>query len=161
VSAAQVNGLLLDRIYKYLMAKHGGEGKPEYRLPSMVPGTLLTPIGLFISGWTARASIHWIVPDGGIALVGAGTILNFICIQTYVVDAFSTHAASALASITFLRSLAGFGFPLFAPTMYTALGYGKGNSILAAVGILVGCPAPFILWFYGERIRKASRYARH
>ncbi|GBE85551.1 Efflux pump vrtL [Sparassis crispa] len=161
VGAAQLNALMLDKLYKHLMQKHGGEGKPEYRLPSMIPGTLLTPIGLLISGWTAKRSIHWVVPDIGIALVGAGTILNFISIQTYVVDAFSMHAASALAAITFLRSLAGFGFPLFAPSMYTALGYGKGNSILAAVGIVVGCPAPFILWFYGERIRKASKFARH
>lgn len=29
----------------------------------MVPGTLILPIGLLISGWTARADIHWIAPD--------------------------------------------------------------------------------------------------
>ncbi|KAL6306511.1 MFS polyamine transporter [Sparassis latifolia] len=160
VGAAQVNALLLDKIYKDLTKKNGGEGKPEYRLPSMVPGTILTPIGLFLSGWTARSNIHWIVPDIGIFMVGAGTILNFICVQTYIVDAFSLHAASALAAVTFLRSLAGFGFPLFTPSMYTALGFGKGNTILAVVGIVIGCPAPFILYFYGERIRKASKFAR-
>ena len=47
----------------------------------------------------------------------------------------------ALAAVAFLRSLAGFGFPLFAPAMYNALGYGKGDTILAAVAIVVGCPA--------------------
>jgi hypothetical protein len=87
---------------------------------------------------------------------------------------------TALAAATFLRSLAGFGFPLFAPTMYNALGYGKGNTILAAAAIALGCPAcvnsvyilcriydnsgpvlrPWLLWFYGERIRNASRFAR-
>ena len=60
----------------------------------MVPGTILLPIGLLITGWTARANIHWIAPDIGIALVGAGTILNFQTIQTYVIDAFTLHAAS-------------------------------------------------------------------
>ena len=60
----------------------------------MVPGTLFLPIGLFLTGWTARASIHWIVPDIGIAFVGAGVILNFQSIQTYVIDAFTLHAAS-------------------------------------------------------------------
>jgi len=59
-----------------------------------------------------------------------------------------------------MRSLAGFGFPLFAPTMYNALGYGKGDTILAAAAIALGCPAPWLLWFYGERIRNASRFAR-
>jgi hypothetical protein len=48
---------------------------------------------------------------------------------------------TALAAIAFLRSLAGFGFPLFAPAMYNALGYGKGDTILAIVAIVVGCPA--------------------
>ena len=48
---------------------------------------------------------------------------------------------TALAAIAFLRSLAGFGFPLFAPAMYNALGYGKGDTILAVVAIVVGCPA--------------------
>ena len=84
----------------------------------------------------------------------------------------------ALAAATFLRSLAGFGFPLFAPTMYNALGHGKGDTILAAAAIALGCPAcvnpitfflasilivmlrPWLLWFYGERIRNASRFAR-
>ena len=77
----------------------------------------------------------------GIALVGAGVILNFQSIQTYVIDTFTLHAASALAAVAFLRSLCGFGFPLFAPSMYAALGYGKGDTILACIAIIVGCPA--------------------
>lgn len=87
--ASQINARVLDRLYSYMVKKNGGEGKPEYRLPSMVPGTLLLPIGLFITGWTAQAHTHWIAPDIGILLVGAGTMLNFQCIQTYVIDAFT------------------------------------------------------------------------
>ncbi|EKM55131.1 uncharacterized protein PHACADRAFT_255538 [Phanerochaete carnosa HHB-10118-sp] len=158
--ASQINALFMDKIYVYFTKKNGGGGRPEYRLPPMLPGTICLPIGLFLTGWTARADIHWIVPDIGIAFVGAGTILNFQAIQTYVIDAFTLHAASALAAVTFLRSCAGFGFPLFAPTMYNALGYGKGNSILGAIAIVVGCPAPWVLWTYGQRIRQASKYAR-
>ena len=48
---------------------------------------------------------------------------------------------SALAAVSCLRSLAGFGFPLFAPAMFGALGYGKGCSVLAGVAIVIGCPA--------------------
>lgn len=126
----------------------------------MVPGTIFLPVGLFLTGWTARSDVHWIVPDIGIAFVGAGTILNFQSIQTYVIDTFTLHAASALAAVTFLRSCAGFGFPLFAPAMYNALGYGKGDSILGVVAIVIGCPAPWIFWKYGQRIRQASKYAQ-
>lgn len=155
-------------------------------LASMVPGTIFLPIGLLLFGWTAQNQVFWLVPDivspflrpashesqrltsspQGIAFVGAGMILNFQSIQTYVIDAFTLHSASgtslprllhamctrltlffvcavwlALAAVSCLRSLAGFGFPLFAPAMYSALGYGKGNTILAAFAVVIGCPA--------------------
>ncbi|RPD55141.1 MFS polyamine transporter [Lentinus tigrinus ALCF2SS1-7] len=156
---SQINARLIDVVYKRLCARNGGAGKPEYRLPSMVPGTFLLPIGLLVTGWTARASVHWIVPDIGIVIVGAGMILNFQSIQTYIIDAFTLHAASALAATNFFRSLAGLGFPLFAPSMYNALGYGKGDTILACAAIAIGIPAPFLFWVYGERLRNASHYA--
>ncbi|KAH8077752.1 major facilitator superfamily domain-containing protein [Cristinia sonorae] len=148
-SASQLNARFMDKIYIYYKRKNGGEGRPEYRLLGMIPGTWIMPIGLLLSGWTARADIHWIVPDIGMALVAAGMILNFQCIQTYVIDAFTLHAASALAAVAFVRSLCGFGFPLFAPAMYKALGFGWGDTILAIFGIVVGCPAPFLFWKYG------------
>ncbi|KAI0285974.1 MFS polyamine transporter [Russula aff. rugulosa BPL654] len=157
---SQINARLMDKMYMLLKARNGGVGRPEFRLPNIVPGTILLPIGLLITGWTMQEHVFWLVPDIGIALVGAGTIVTFYSIQAYLIDAFTLHAASALAAATFLRSLAGFGFPLFAPTMYNALGYGKGNTILAVAAIVLGCPAPWLLWFYGERIRNASRFAR-
>jgi hypothetical protein len=43
--------------------------------------------------------------------------------------------------------------------MYDALGYGWGNSTLAFAGIAIGVPAPFILWWYGEALRKRSTFA--
>ena len=65
--------------------------------------------------------------------------------------------------------------------MFNALGYGKGCTVLAAVSIVLGCPAyvyicvitldlcfvdaidvdrPWIFWKYGKRIRVSSAYAR-
>ncbi|KAJ7278789.1 major facilitator superfamily domain-containing protein [Mycena rebaudengoi] len=158
--ASQINAPFMDRMYKYFIKKNGGVGEPEYRLPSMVPGTLVLPIGMLITGWTVEAHVHWIVPDLGIALVAAGVILNFQTIQLYVVDSFALYAASALAAVSFLRSLCGFAFPLFAEQMYKKLGYGKGDTILAAVAIVIGCPAPWLFWVYGKRIRMRSKYTK-
>ncbi|KAJ7740218.1 MFS polyamine transporter [Mycena maculata] len=159
--SSQINARLMDLIFKYLKEKNGGAGQPEYRLPSMVPGTICLPAGLLLTGWAVQAKVHWIAPDIGVALVGAGVILNFQAIQIYVVDAFTLYAASALAAVAFLRSLCGFGFPLFAETMYQKLGYGKGNTILAAVAIVIGCPSPWLLWKYGKQIRMSSKFAKH
>lgn len=93
-------------------------------------------------------------------MFAAGTIASFQCTQTYIVDTYSTYAASAVASVTVLRSLAGFGFPLFARPMYNALGLGWGNSLLGFIAIAFGIPAPFVLWKYGEALRSKSRFAR-
>ncbi|KAF9061221.1 hypothetical protein BDP27DRAFT_1329757 [Rhodocollybia butyracea] len=68
--------------------------------------------------------------------------------QTYVVDSFTLHAAS------------GFGFPLFAPTMYNALGYRKGDTILAAFSIAIGWPAPILIWKYSKAITMKSKHAK-
>ena len=82
-----------------------------------------------------------------------------VAIQSYVIDTYTTYAASAVAAITVLRNVAGFAFPLFAPSLYGALGYGWGNSILGFVAIAVGGPAPWIFWRYGPNFRARFKYA--
>ena len=65
----------------------------------LVPATLMLPVGLLITGWTARSEYHWIVPDIGIMIVGGGLGLNYQTITIYVIDAFPLYAASGLVSI--------------------------------------------------------------
>jgi hypothetical protein len=125
----------------------------------MVPGSIFLPAGILITWWLVEYKTHWIEPDIGIALVEAGMILDFQSMQMYVVDAFALQAASVLVTVSVLRTVAAFGFSLFAPAMFRSLGYGKGGTILGVLTILIGCPAPWALWVYGERIRKASRHA--
>jgi multidrug resistance protein len=148
-----------DRIYRALKKRNNGVGKPEFRVPLMIPGAFLVPVGLFWYGWSAEAKLHWIMPNIGVAIFGAGLITGFQCIQTYIVDSYTKFAASAIGAATVLRSLAGFGFPLFAPYMYKSLHYGWGNSLLGFLAIALGWPAPFLLWKYGEVLRKKSTFA--
>ncbi|KAF1992319.1 MFS multidrug transporter-like protein [Aulographum hederae CBS 113979] len=156
---AQICAPLNDRVYRALKKRNNGVGKPEFRVPLMNIGAMLVPIGLFWYGWSAQAKVHWIVPNIGAAIIAAGTIIGFQLIQTYIVDAYTRFAASAIAAATVLRSLAGFGFPLFAPAMYNALDYGWGNSVLGFIAIAVGIPAPILLWKYGETLRGKSKFA--
>ena len=155
----QVCAPLNDRIYRRLKKKNDNVGRPEFRIPLMIIGSILVPIGLFIYGWTAQYHTHWIGPNIGAALLSAGVIIGFQCIQTYLVDSYTRFAASAIAAATVLRSLAGFGFPLFAPSLYKALHYGWGNSLLGFIAIGLGVPAPFLLWFFGSTLRKRSPFA--
>ncbi|KAK8080621.1 hypothetical protein PG997_008439 [Apiospora hydei] len=161
---AQVCAPLQDRIYAALKrrsARNGGSGvgRPEYRVPMMVPGAILIPVGLFIYGWTAEYKTHWIGPNIGACLFCIGTIIGFQCVQGFLVDTYTRYAASAVGAATVMRSLAGFGFPLFASDLYDRLGLGWGNSLLAFLGIVIGWPSPVLLWYYGETLRKQSPFA--
>ncbi|KAI5777567.1 MFS multidrug transporter [Geopyxis carbonaria] len=158
-AATQLCAPLNDRIYAALKARRGGVGAPEFRTPLMFVSAALVPVGLLWYGWAAERHAHWIVPDLGIAVFAAGVIIGFQCIQTYLVDSYTRYAASAIAAGTFLRSLAGFGFPLFAPYMYDALGYGGGNSMLAGIAVVFGAPLPWVLWKWGAAMRARSPFA--
>lgn len=87
-----------------------------------------------------------------------GLILSFQCAQTYIVDAYETYTASATGAAAFIRTMAGFSFPLFAPGLYEALGIAWGNALLAGVAMMICVAAPIVMWKYGERIRARSQY---
>jgi len=74
-------------------------------------------------------------------------------VQTYMVDAFTVHAASALAASSILRSLAGGLLPLAGEKMYAKLGLGWGNSLLAFIALVL-TPVPWTLFRKGEYLRK-------
>ncbi|KAG2118857.1 multidrug resistance protein 4 [Suillus discolor] len=152
---ARVSG----KIYIYLAAKNGGQGKPEMRIPALIFGSLFVPVGLFWYGWSAQAEAQFMMPIIGTAIFGFGLMTSFLPIQLYLVDTF-TYAASATAAASTFRSLLGFAFPLFGEQMFAALGYGGGNSLLAGIAIVIGIPFPVWIYFAGERMRTNSSLAR-
>ncbi|KAG0650048.1 Caffeine resistance 5 [Hyphodiscus hymeniophilus] len=137
-----------------------GEIQPEKRLPPACVGAFCIPICLFWFGWTSRESIHWIVPIIGSGFFSVGALLLFNSVLNYLGDAYPEYAASVFAGNDFMRSSFGAGFPLFAAAMYNKLGVGWASSLLGFLSILF-VPIPFVLLKYGERIRKASKRARH
>ncbi|KAJ5635597.1 uncharacterized protein N7484_008910 [Penicillium longicatenatum] len=131
---------------------------PEWRLPPAILGGPLVTIGLFIFAWTIYPDVHWIAPIIGSAVFGAGVILVYAGIFTFLVDAYPTFAASALAANSFMRSSFGGIFPLFGIQMYNNLGYHWATSLLAFL-TLVMLPFPYLFFQYGSRIRQKSRFA--
>ena len=99
--------------YLKVEQKHGGNAPPEARLPPCMLGSLMLPIGLFWFAWTSYPSIHWSVCIIGTAPFGFGTVLVFLSIMNYLIDAYVIYAASVLAANSVLRSLFGAAFPLF------------------------------------------------
>ncbi|CEQ40474.1 SPOSA6832_02101 [Sporobolomyces salmonicolor] len=150
--ASQIGARALDVIYRKLKERYGGEGKPEYRLPLMFPACILLPFGLLLYGWSAQHHLPWISTDIGMFFVSVAMILIFQGIQLFLIDAFTLHAASAIAAMSSLRSICGFAFPLFSPYLYSGVGYGWGCTILAGVAVLIP-----VIYLYGEKIRMRSR----
>ncbi|GIK07564.1 hypothetical protein Aspvir_003230 [Aspergillus viridinutans] len=114
---------------------------PEWRrLPPAIGGAPLVTIGLFIFAWTIYPPVHWVVPIIGSAVFGAGTVLVYSGVFTFLVDAYPTYAASALAANSFARSTFPGVFPLFGVQMYDRLGYHGATSLLAFLTVIM---APF------------------
>ncbi|KAF6822287.1 MFS multidrug transporter (polyamine transporter 3) [Colletotrichum musicola] len=157
--ATAIYTMTIDSIYRALSTRNGGVGKPEFRIPVMVPGTLLLGAGLFWYGWSAEAVLHWVMPNIGCALFVAGATVCTSSVNAYVVDTYSQYSASAIAAISILRCLAGFSFPIFAPYMYNRLGYGWAATVLGFIALGIGIPAVGLLWYFGAWLRGRSLYS--
>lgn len=158
IAGAVVGGPLMDFIYCRMKARAADESAlPESRILLMLPAAVLTPIGLFMYGWAAQTHSFWLVVDIGAAILSFGMQVGGQALQAYVIEAYPHHTSSASAAAQFLRSLTAFGFPLFAPRMYMALGYGWGNSTLAFVAIAILIPAPILIWRYGVKLRAKAQ----
>lgn len=149
---------LLDRLLKRgevegTDANPSGEVRPEYRLIPLEYSSISLPVGLFLYGWSMEYQVHWIVPLIGTGIYGLGQLAVFLCIMSYLIDAFGMYAASALAANTVVRSVFGAVLPLAGARMYSTLGYGWGNSLLGFIAFAM-VPIPILLNRYGEGLRK-------
>ncbi|GKT93765.1 MFS multidrug transporter [Colletotrichum tofieldiae] len=151
-------GLVSDRLMKKLTLRNGGHYQPEYRLPPMLCGAILVPVGLFWYGWTAEKQLHWTLPIVGTAILGCGIVIVLMSTLTYLVDAFTVYAASAMAANTVTRSLVGAFLPLAGEELYRQMGLGWGNSLLGFIAFAM-IPIPMIFYKYGRAIRQTKLFA--
>ncbi|KAK9365673.1 major facilitator superfamily domain-containing protein [Lipomyces kononenkoae] len=154
---AAVSEPLWKKLYNRLaQSQHGA--KPEFRLPQAIAGSILFPVGLFWFAFTTMKSVPWIVPVLATIPVGAGMLLIFSGIFTYLVEGYKPYSASALAANAFFRCVFSSVFPLFAVQMYESLGYMWASLLLACL-TLICVPGPFLFFKHGERLREKSRFA--
>lgn len=142
---------------KYIRC-HGNKPNPEERLPIMMMTGWLMPAGIFAFGWSNTERIPWIVSCIFIVVASAGFLSIFQNCLNYLVDSFPRYSASAIAANTFLRSVFGAIFPLFAKQLFTNLGVGWGSTLIGfiALGMI---PIPFYFYKKGETIRAKNPYA--
>lgn len=147
---------LFYNLYYQPRLKMRGTVLPEDRLPPVMVGSVLMPVGLFWLAWSSHTA--WIAQVISISFIGAGEQLIFSAGLAFIIDVYSTSSASALATNCFARGLIAAALPIVAPTMYRNLGPEWATSLL---GFLCAAmvPAPFLFHAYGPHLRKRSRFA--
>ncbi|KAK2732495.1 hypothetical protein FQN55_004072 [Onygenales sp. PD_40] len=131
---------------------------PERRLIPALFASAITPVGLFLFGWTARGNVHWIVSTIGIVIYSGAVFVTLQCIFLYIPLIYPQYAASLFAGNDIFRSALAAGAVLFARPLFLNLGIGQGVSLLA--GLTVGCAGgTFALFYYGAYLRSKSKFA--
>ena len=147
-------------IYQEKIAKHYGKlsSTPEGRLYFSCIESALLPIGLFWFGWTQFPQIPWIVPTMAIACATMGIFSIYLAVFNYLADTYHRYASSALAAQSFCRNILGGIFPLITTAMFNRMTFAGASSFLGGVGAVLTI-VPWVLVFYGPKIRARSKFA--
>lgn len=149
----------LDRIYMKLRA---GKmvGLPEHRLPLSIIGALTLPPAVLLYGWCAEYRLPLPILLFSLAWMRLSMMLGFSPLTAYVVDAFGSYSASALAGLVTIRCLAGAFVPLTITQITGHFGYGWGFTMLAAFGMGLAV-IPVLVLLYGSHWRQRSSFTRN
>jgi MFS family permease len=144
----------------YVMHQRQRKGeafKPECRLVHLLIGAIVLPLGLILYGWTLWAQVQYIVPLIGAGAAGFSMTLATIPVETYVVDVYKIHGASAIAAGVIFRAIAGAFLPLIGFPLYRSIGLGWGNTVLAFIAAIFIVPLG-LLMRYGDWFRSKERF---
>jgi hypothetical protein len=132
--------------------------REEYRrVPLACVGGPLFAISLFWLGFSAKDSVHFIVPMLAGVPFGMGYMLIFMALLNYLTDAYEVFAASANAAALCCRSVLGVVLPLATTSMFDKLGISGACALIG--GLSAGmCIIPFIFIWKGPSIRSRSRF---
>jgi MFS family permease len=130
---------------------------PEARLYFSCITALFLPAGLFgaflcpeyMSGYAEAIGL-------GFAIWGIYSI--YLATFNYLADSYHVYASSALAAQNFCRNVLAGIFPLIVNAMFTNLGLKGAGGVLGGIAMLLSV-IPWVLLFFGERIRSRSKLA--
>ncbi|GAM37396.1 spermine family transmembrane transporter [Talaromyces pinophilus] len=162
IAVGCIIAIILYGLYLYYVLiprmKKSGIGPQETVLLPGLPASFGPPIGLFIFAWTARASIHWIVPTLGVTIYAGSVFTVLQCVFLYIPLSYPQYAASLFAANDFFRSALASGSILFAHPLYHNLGFAKGTSLLGGLSV-IGILGMWTLFFHGAKLRALSKFA--
>jgi len=135
--------------------------KIEHRMLPAMLGALLATAALFWIGWTTRAGVAFpeAVPIAGLSIYVCGSALMLIGFISFIFDAYPRQETlSALTALACTRVLSAGWFVMIVPIAVLNI---PSQWLFGIWGILTAvlAPVPFVVLFFGERLRTRSRYA--
>lgn len=112
-TAITMTGFLFWINRSFVPAMKSGNFRPEMVLPPTFVGCFALPACLFWFGWSARESVHWIVPVIGAGSFAIAIVTLFNSVYTYIGIVYAPYAASLFAGAALFRASLGGAFPLF------------------------------------------------
>lgn len=131
---------------------------PESRLYFTCLTSILLPLGLYLFGFSSKPDVHWMAPALAICIATMGIYYVYLATFNYLADIYQAYASSALAAQSFCRNILGGIFPLVTAALFTNLGNSAAGGLLGGIATLLGI-VPWVLVFFGERIRSKSKFA--
>ncbi|KAF4454790.1 multidrug resistance [Fusarium albosuccineum] len=132
---------------------------PEIRLwYAMLGAAVSIPISLFWLGWTNYPSISIWSAIFAVVFFGYGVTGIFICVYMYIIDSYEIYSASALTFVSLTRYLVAGGMTVVGIPFYENMGTHYTLTIMACLSIILAA-IPYVLYFYGPKIRAKSRFA--
>lgn len=114
-------------------------------------GLTVPPMAKGLSPW---------IPIASLSLVGFAVVEFDSVLAGYLTDTYTSHAASANASLSFLRAVLSGVLPLFGHSMFIGLGPNVAMFVLAGLAT-VYCMVAVLFAKYGKSIRLRSKFAQH
>ncbi|KAF5022461.1 hypothetical protein F66182_5497 [Fusarium sp. NRRL 66182] len=161
----QINFALVPIVYRKTLratqaqAQGDGRFKPEIRLwYGMLGAAVAIPVSLFWLGWTNYSSISIWSAIFAVVVFGYGVTGIFICVYMYIIDSYEIYSASALTFVSLTRYVIAGGMTVVGIPFYETMGTHYTLTIMACIasGLAV---IPYVLYFYGYKIRAKSKYA--
>lgn len=82
----------------------------------------------------------------------------FIVAYMYLIDSYDIYSASALGFLVFTRYVVAGGITVAGGPIYRSIGVHYTLTILGSISAAM-TPVPYLLYIYGPKIRKRSKYA--
>ncbi|KIX96712.1 uncharacterized protein Z520_07431 [Fonsecaea multimorphosa CBS 102226] len=120
-------------------------------------------IATFICGgdvaWTARPSVHWMVPTIAIFLYMVAQYFLSNSVFLYIPAIYPRYAASILAANSVARALLAFVAVLVGRPMFKGIGIDGGVSLLGGLTTVCAALLAGLYWSWGKKLRARSRFA--